>query len=407
MAAWRGTWNAGAVYSTGDSVGYAGTIWVAAQANTGQLPSPGTYWTAQGSEYGSPSAIGDVVVTGTPTAGQVPTATSATAADWQTPSAGGTVTSVTATDASIVVSGTGTVAPTIATGTLDVIAAQHPPAASVAMNSQKLTSLANGSAAGDSAAFGQLPSSSSPLALASGGTGASAASKAALLATLGAAPLASPALTGTPTAVTAAAGDTSTQIATDAFVAQAAYQAMYANAIVDGFAAWTMDPWISAMSNGPTTAIWPSGVLTLNTFYLPCAITVNGYADFVWRGSTGFSGAYLGLYSLSGTTATLNGTGYTITSTAHVTLRGSLGLSTTTLAAGWWAFGFLVGTQGSTASGPLNANNEGNLGGTFTLGRGTYGRVMQVGTGLSALPTPQSITGFTESSYSLGWWAVD
>ena len=70
----------------------------------------------------------------------------------------GTVTSVTAADTSIVVSGTDTVAPEIATATLDVIATQHPPAASVPMNSQKLTGLASGSASGDSVAYGQLGS---------------------------------------------------------------------------------------------------------------------------------------------------------------------------------------------------------------------------------------------------------
>jgi hypothetical protein len=106
------------------------------------------------------------------------------------PSSGGgsgTVTSVTATDTSIAVSGTDTVAPTIATGTLDVIATEHPPVASVPMNSQKFTGMANGAAATDSAAFGQLPSSTSPLALTAGGTGQDAASAAALLAALGAA----------------------------------------------------------------------------------------------------------------------------------------------------------------------------------------------------------------------------
>jgi hypothetical protein len=57
-----------------------------------------------------------------------------------TPGGGsGTVTSVTATDPSIVVSGTDTVAPTIATGTLDVVAAQHPPAASWSNNDQAIT----------------------------------------------------------------------------------------------------------------------------------------------------------------------------------------------------------------------------------------------------------------------------
>jgi hypothetical protein len=62
---------------------------------------------------------------------------------------------VTATDASIVVAGTG-VAPTIATGTLDAIATAHPPAANVAMNSKKLTSLAAGSGAGDSVRYEQV-----------------------------------------------------------------------------------------------------------------------------------------------------------------------------------------------------------------------------------------------------------
>ena len=76
---------------------------------------------------------------------------------------GGTVTSVTATDTSIVVSGTDTIAPTIATGTLDVIATQHPPAAAWSNNSEKITSLANGSSAQDAAAFGQIPTSASSI----------------------------------------------------------------------------------------------------------------------------------------------------------------------------------------------------------------------------------------------------
>jgi hypothetical protein len=75
----------------------------------------------------------------------------------------GTVTSVTATDTSIVVSGTATVNPTIATGTLDVIAADHPPAANWSNNSHKITSLANGSAAQDAAAFGQIPTSAASI----------------------------------------------------------------------------------------------------------------------------------------------------------------------------------------------------------------------------------------------------
>lgn len=67
----------------------------------------------------------------------------------------GTVTSVTAADTSIVVAGTAA-APTIATATLDVIAADHPPVAAVGMNAQKITSQAPGTASTDGASFGQL-----------------------------------------------------------------------------------------------------------------------------------------------------------------------------------------------------------------------------------------------------------
>lgn len=83
---------------------------------------------------------------------------------------GQVVASVAAADTSVTVGGTAT-APTVATGTLDVIAADHPPAANWSNNGKKITSLANGTAASDAAAFGQLPSGSSPLGTGSGGTG--------------------------------------------------------------------------------------------------------------------------------------------------------------------------------------------------------------------------------------------
>ena len=74
---------------------------------------------------------------------------------------GGGVASVTAADTSIVIAGTAA-NPTVATGTLDVIAADHPPAAAVALNSKKITGLANGAAASDAAAFGQIPTALPP-----------------------------------------------------------------------------------------------------------------------------------------------------------------------------------------------------------------------------------------------------
>lgn len=70
---------------------------------------------------------------------------------------GGGVASVTAGDTSIVIGGTAT-HPTVETGTLDVIATDHPAAAAVPLNSQKITGLANGTAASDAAAYGQIPS---------------------------------------------------------------------------------------------------------------------------------------------------------------------------------------------------------------------------------------------------------
>jgi len=82
----------------------------------------------------------------------------------------GSVNSVTAADTSIVVGGT-TAAPTIRTGTLDVIAAQHPAAADWSNNSHKITSLANGSGAQDAAAFGQTPAGGTTVTIGQGGTG--------------------------------------------------------------------------------------------------------------------------------------------------------------------------------------------------------------------------------------------
>jgi hypothetical protein len=105
------------------------------------------------------------------------------------------VTKVSAGDASIHVSGA-KATPKLETGTLDEIAALHPPAAAVNFNSQRGINVANGSAATDIAAFGQLPSNSAPLPLTAGGTGLSEPSAAALLGALGALPETGGALSG-------------------------------------------------------------------------------------------------------------------------------------------------------------------------------------------------------------------
>jgi hypothetical protein len=71
------------------------------------------------------------------------------------------VASVAAGDTSIVVGGSAS-NPTLETGTLDVIATDHPPAGNWSNNSHKITALANGTAAQDAAAFGQIPTALPP-----------------------------------------------------------------------------------------------------------------------------------------------------------------------------------------------------------------------------------------------------
>ena len=89
----------------------------------------------------------------------------------------GGVTSVAAGDTSIVVGGT-SAAPTLETGTLDVIAADHPPAGNWSNNSHKITSLANGSGAQDAAAYGQTPAGGNTATIGQGGTGQTTAAAA-------------------------------------------------------------------------------------------------------------------------------------------------------------------------------------------------------------------------------------
>jgi hypothetical protein len=135
------------------------------------MPGQGNYDTSAqstgtGAAPGSSGYPATPVVSGAASAGEVLTATSPTAATWQAPSGGG-VASVTAADTSVVIGGTAT-NPTVRTGTLDVIAADHPPVAAVAMGGQKLTGLANGTVSTDSAAFGQIPTALPPYGAAGG-----------------------------------------------------------------------------------------------------------------------------------------------------------------------------------------------------------------------------------------------
>lgn len=80
---------------------------------------------------------------------------------------GGTVTSVSSANSAITVA-TPTTTPALTLATLDVIAADGPPAADWSNNSKKITSLANGTAASDAAAFGQIPTALPPNGAAGG-----------------------------------------------------------------------------------------------------------------------------------------------------------------------------------------------------------------------------------------------
>ena len=156
---WRGAYSGSTTYAANDACQYSGSSFVATAGTTGVSPgspgSPTSPWSLLaevGTAVSIDSTSSHILALGTQAAG----ANGLAADSGHVHPATGVVTGVTAADTSIVVSGTSR-APTIATATLDVIASDHAPAAAVGMNSQKITSLANGSASTDGAAFGQLP----------------------------------------------------------------------------------------------------------------------------------------------------------------------------------------------------------------------------------------------------------
>lgn len=119
-----------------------------------------------------------------------------------------------------------------------------------------------------------------------------------------------------------------------------------------GYATWTWDYYrttVSLVQNSSLTA----GALYLSRFlYLPAAMTLLGDLDCMWIAySSAGSGAntYVGVYSLSATTATLVGNG-SADLTAHSKSAVTVATGVTSWPAGWYALGFLPGTPASGAN---------------------------------------------------------
>jgi hypothetical protein len=110
------------------------------------------------------SLKGIVLPSSAPSANQVLTATSGTATEWSTPAAGVTLDTTSSDISPLGTQAAGSIGKAADAGhvhampTLNQINA---PTASVSLNSQKITGLANGSASTDAAAFGQIPTSAS------------------------------------------------------------------------------------------------------------------------------------------------------------------------------------------------------------------------------------------------------
>ena len=179
-------------FLTGDVVvDRTGTIWVCTASG-----SPGTWKAALVSPM---TTLGDTIYGGASGAGTRLAGSTSATRQFLTQTGTGSVSAapawgtISAGDVPVLNQNTTGTASNI-TATLDQVPTA---AANVALGSHKIISLANGTASTDAAAFGQLPSAGSPLPLNQGGSGVSAASDAALLTAIGAAPVASPQFTGT------------------------------------------------------------------------------------------------------------------------------------------------------------------------------------------------------------------
>ena len=202
---------------------------------------------------------------------------------------------------------------------------------------------------------------------------------------------------------TAAAGDNTAQLATDAFVQAALAAVGVPNQF--GYAAWTYNWYTSTIAqvNFNETGIG-SGYLYLTRFlYLPVAATLLGDLDVMFRaGSGGNNNTYVGVYALTGGNAVLQGNGSSDLSSVSSGVQ-TISTGQTAWPAGWYALGYLAGTQATSgiACSPYTADGgmfTGNNPSAFLLPGDTFAPIY-AGTyyngSYTALPSSVALTHFT------------
>jgi lysophospholipase L1-like esterase len=193
----------------------------------------------------------------------------------------------------------------------------------------------------------------------------------------GAAPLASPALTGTPTAPTATAGDNSTKVATTGFVT-------------------------TAVANGPAAPPLGSGLLLWNRFteatgVAPVDYSGNGYVSTVPGGSANPTGSSEG-WIFSPTTSQYYTLPAAVSASAH-TFMAVICQNATTASLGWAQPTFLS----STNSGGLILGLFG-YGSIYTPAGGSWAPSMGLASDFTSQYIPRTTSSATEGGCQVVTW---